>query len=159
MKIAKDSAVSIDYVLKDDNGNIVDSSKETSPLEFLCGYDNIIPGLEKVLIGKSAGESFSVSINPEEGYGDYDSTLIQTVKRKQIESDDSIEIGVHFQVDTPEGPMIYTVIKIEGDDITLDGNHPLAGQNLHFEIEIKNVRESTEEERQYGHIHSGDSCN
>lgn len=158
MIIEKNNVVAMDYTLKDDEGNIVDSSNGQQPLEFLCGYQNIIPGLEKALIGKAVGDSIKVSVAPNEAYGDYEPTLVQIVNKNQIDSDDKIEVGTHFQVDTEEGPMIYTVIKVEGENITLDGNHPLAGQTLHFEVEIKAIRESSKEEQEHGHIHSADGC-
>ena len=157
MNIAKDSAVSIEYTLKNSAGEVLDSSAGEAPLEVLIGNGQIIAGLEKALLGRKAGDSFSVTIAPEDGYGEYNKELEAVVPISHIQTEDDIEVGIHFQVDTPEGAMVCEVQKIEGDQVTLNGNHPLAGETLYFDIKVINVRPATKEELEHGHIH-GEDC-
>ena len=158
MKIAKNTVVTMDYTLTDEEGEILDSSSGSEPLVFLSGHGNIIAGLEEALQGQEKGGKLDVTVKPEDGYGEYSSELVAKVPKSQIQADGEISVGAHFQVDTPEGPMIYTVTHLDGDDVTLDGNHPLAGETLKFKVEIKDVREASAEEIAAGHIHSAD-CN
>lgn len=158
MKISKNTIASIEYTLRDDEGEIIDSSEGDSPLEVLVGQGQLIPGLEKALMGLEAGKELKISVNPEEAYGDYNPGLEVVVPMSQIKTDDEIEEGVHFQVDTPDGTLIYEVQKIEGDQVTMNGNHPLAGQVLHFEVKVVSVRAATEEELKHGHAHSEGGC-
>lgn len=158
MKISKNTIASIEYTLRDDEGEIIDSSEGDSPLEVLVGQGQLIPGLEKALMGLEAGKELKISVNPEEAYGDYNPELEVVVPMSQIKTDDEIEEGVHFQVDTPDGTLIYEVQKIEGDQVTMNGNHPLAGQVLHFEVKVVSVRAATEEELKHGHAHSEGGC-
>ena len=158
MKISKNTIASIEYTLRDDEGEIIDSSEGNSPLEVLVGQGQLIPGLEKALMGLEAGKELKISVNPEEAYGDYNPGLEVVVPMSQIKTDDEIEEGVHFQVDTPDGTLIYEVQKIEGDQVTMNGNHPLAGQVLHFDVKVVSVRAATEEELKHGHAHSEGGC-
>lgn len=158
MKISKNTIASIEYTLRDDEGEIIDSSEGDSPLEVLVGQGQLIPGLEKALMGLEAGKELKISVNPEEAYGDYNPELEVVVPMSQIKTDDEIEEGVHFQVETPDGTLIYEVQKIEGDKVTMNGNHPLAGQVLHFEVKVVSVRAATEEELKHGHAHSEGGC-
>ena len=158
MKISKNTIASIEYTLRDDEGEIIDSSEGDSPLEVLVGQGQLIPGLEKALMGLEAGKELKISVNPEEAYGDYNPGLEVVVPMSQIKTDDEIEEGVHFQVDTPDGTLIYEVQKIEGDQVTMNGNHPLAGQVLHFDVKVVSVRAATEEELKHGHAHSEGGC-
>lgn len=158
MKISKNTIASIEYTLRDDEGEIIDSSEGESPLEVLVGQGQLIPGLEKALMGLEAGSAFKVSVDPEEAYGDYNPELEVVVPMAQIKTDDEIEEGVHFQVDTPDGTLIYEVQKIEGDQVTMNGNHPLAGQVLHFDVKVVSVRAATEDELTHGHAHSEGGC-
>ena len=153
MQIAKNSVVTIDYTLTDDSGDVVDSSKGGEPLAYIHGIGQIIPGLENALEGKSTGDDVSVSIAPAEGYGDYNEGLIQVVPREMFQGVDTIEPGMQFHAQTNEGFQTITVTKVDGEDITIDGNHPLAGKNLNFEVSIKDVREASEEELDHGHVH------
>jgi FKBP-type peptidyl-prolyl cis-trans isomerase SlyD len=153
MQIAKNSVVTIDYTLTDDNGDVVDSSKGGEPLAYIHGIGQIIPGLENALEGKAAGDEVSVSIPPAEGYGDYNEGLIQVVPRDMFQGVDTIEPGMQFHAQTNEGFQTITVTQVEGEDITIDGNHPLAGKNLNFEVSIKDVREASAEELDHGHVH------
>jgi FKBP-type peptidyl-prolyl cis-trans isomerase SlyD len=151
--IGDNCVVSIHYTLTDDDGNVLDSSKDSDPLNYLHGANNIIPGLENALIGKSAGDSMQVTVSPEEGYGVKSDELIQTVPRAAFEGIDDIQPGMQFQAQGPQGAMMITVTAVDGDDITVDGNHPLSGKTLHFDVSVEGIREATEEELEHGHVH------
>ncbi|MCR5289516.1 MAG: peptidylprolyl isomerase [Treponema sp.] len=145
MTIAKDKMVSINYTLKDDEGTVIDSSNGT-PLEYLHGNGNLIPGLEVQLEGKAPGDKFAAIVAPKDAYGEYDEKLVLEVPRNQFDSEVPIEIGMRFQADTTSGPTIVRVTKITEDKVTVDANHDLAGKTLHFDIEVVTVRDATEEE-------------
>lgn len=153
MKIAKDQAVQIHYTLKNDAGEVLDSSEGAEPLAYLQGHGNLISGLEAALEGKRAGDVLSVSIPPEQGYGVRDVSLIQDVPRSAFQGISSIEEGMQFQADSNHGPRTVTVTKVTADVITVDGNHPLADQTLHFAVEVVEVRAATKEELSHGHVH------
>lgn len=158
MQIANNTAVSINYVLKGDDGKVIDESND-GQFTFLIGAQNIIPGLENALQGKAAGDSFEVSIAPEDAYGVMDPAKIQTVPKTAFPEDVDIQVGAQFHGASPSGdPVVVTVSAIEGDDVVIDGNHALADQTLHFSVEVVEVRASTEDEISHGHIH-GPSCN
>ena len=157
MQIAKHTAVSIDYVLKDDDGKIIDQSSD-GQFVFLAGAHNIIPGLESALEGKTAGDQLDVTIEPADAYGEVDPGRVQTVKREAFPEGVEIQVGMQFQGASPDGhPVVVTVASIEGDDIVIDGNHALAGQTLHFSVEVVQVRPATDDEIAHGHIH-GPGC-
>jgi FKBP-type peptidyl-prolyl cis-trans isomerase SlyD len=154
VEVAKDRIVSIDYTLTGSEGNVLDSSQGREPLEYLHGASNIIPGLESALEGRSSGDQLNVSVPPEQGYGLHDPGLVQMVKRKAFQGANTIEPGMQFQGNTPQGPRIITVTDVKGDDITIDANHPLAGQTLNFDVKVVNVRHATPEELSHGHAHA-----
>jgi FKBP-type peptidyl-prolyl cis-trans isomerase SlyD len=153
MQIAKNTAVQINYTLKNDAGEVLDSSEGAEPLAYLQGNGNLIPGLEKALEGKRAGDAVNVSIPPEEGYGVSDATLIQEVPRSAFEGIDQIEVGMQFHAESNHGPRTVTVTKVAADTVTVDGNHPLADQTLHFAVQIIEVRAASQEELSHGHVH------
>lgn len=154
MQIANNSVVSIEYTLKDDEGNILDTSEGREALSYIHGASNIIPGLENALTGKTTGEELSVTVSPAEGYGQRNEQLTQVVTRDLFGSIENIEVGMQFHGQSPnEQPIIITVTGIEGDNITIDGNHPLAGINLNFDVKIVDVRDATAEELEHGHVH------
>ena len=153
MSIAKDSVVSIHYTLKDDSGEVIDSSAGSDPLTYLHGHGNIVSGLENALEGKETGHKLAVTVPPGEGYGEYDPQLVQRVPRRALKGIGDVRVGMHLQAQTAHGPRPVTVTQLTGDMVTLDGNHPLAGKNLHFEIEVATVRAATEEELAHGHVH------
>jgi FKBP-type peptidyl-prolyl cis-trans isomerase SlyD len=153
MAIARDSVVSIHYTLKDDAGEVIDSSSEGEPLAYLHGHGNLVPGLERELEGKNAGDKLSVKIAPAEGYGEFDKALIQKVPRRALKGINNLNVGMRLHAQTQHGPQAVTVTHIQGDMVTLDGNHPLAGKNLNFDIEITDVRAATQEELEHGHVH------
>jgi len=123
-------------------------------LTYLHGAGNIIYGLEKALVGKIKGDTLKVKVEPNEGYGEFSQDQIQVVNREAFQGVDSIKVGMAFQAQTPEGAMQHIVVKkVDGDDITIDANHPLAGVTLNFDVEIIGVREATTEEIDHGHVH------
>ncbi|ADZ92364.1 FKBP-type peptidyl-prolyl cis-trans isomerase [Marinomonas mediterranea] len=153
MQIAPNKVVSMHYTLTDENGETIDSSAGQEPLLFLSGAQNIIEGLDSALQGKVAGDSLKVEVQPEEGYGPIHQELIQLVPRDNFSGVEEIEIGMQFMAQTPGGQQPVTVIAIEEDGIMLDGNHPLAGKVLNFDVEIIEVREASEEELEHSHAH------
>jgi FKBP-type peptidyl-prolyl cis-trans isomerase SlyD len=153
MQIAKDRVVAINYTLKDDAGKVLDASPDGQPLQYLHGAGNIIPGLEKALEGKSEGDSLSVTVPPEDGYGERDDNLQQSVSRELFQGVESVEPGMRFQAQTQAGVQVVTVTAVEGDSVTVDANHPLAGQALNFDVSVETVREASSEELEHGHVH------
>ena len=146
--------VSIHYTLTDVDGAILDSSEGTDPLNYLHGASNIIPGLENELTGKSIGDEFEVTVQPEEAYGERLPALIQEVPKEMFQGIDQVEVGMMFQTQAPDGQvMMVNVVDVAEDKITIDGNHPLAGQILNFKGKIEAIREATEEEVAHGHAH------
>lgn len=153
MNIAKDTAVLFHYTLTNDKGEVLDSSSGSEPLAYLHGGGNIIPGLEKALEGKAAGDKLKVTVPPEEAYGKLDAALIQQVPRRAFQGVAKIEPGMSFTTQGPQGMMRVTVTKVLGDMVTIDGNHALAGETLTFDVEITDVRAASQEELDHGHIH------
>ena len=153
MKISPNHVVTINYTLTDNDDNIIDQSND-STFCYLHGASNIIPGLESALTGKSSGDEVSVSIAPEEGYGIRDESKIQAVPREAFPADATIEPGMQFHAEGPEGQSVVVTIATVADDIvTVDGNHPLAGVTLNFEVTIADIREASAEELEHGHVH------
>ena len=135
MLIANQHVVAIDYTLSNDAGEVIDSSAGAEPLVYLHGAGNIIAGLEKALLGKAVGDELDVSIEPEEAYGEYSAELITNLGREMFEGVDELEVGMQFHASAPDGGMqIVTIRDIDGDQVTIDGNHPLAGQQLNFKV-------------------------
>jgi len=153
MSIAQDQVVSIHYTLRDDAGEVVDRSADGAPLAYLHGHGQLIPGLERELTGKKPGERLQVKVPPAEAYGEYDHALVQKVPRRALKGVGDPRVGMRLQAQTPQGPRAVTVTQVSGDLVTLDGNHPLAGKNLNFEVEVAAVRPATEEELAHGHVH------
>jgi FKBP-type peptidyl-prolyl cis-trans isomerase SlyD len=153
VKISKDSVVSIHYTLTDDNNQTLDSSDGGDPLVYLHGAGNIIPGLEEALEGRKQGDKFKVTIAPENAYGIRDEEMIQTIPKSQFPDTEELDVGMSFQAHSPEGPVILTVVEVKDKDVVVDGNHPLAGTTLHFDVNVQEVRKATEEELEHGHVH------
>jgi len=154
MTIENNKVASIDYTLTNDAGETLDTSVGKEPMNYIQGHQNIIPGLEKALEGKSVGEKLTVTVPPEEAYGTSSPASIQTVSKEVFQGVDNIDVGMQFQAQGEGGqPIIVTVTKVEEDQVTIDGNHPLADQTLIFDVEIKEVRDATEEELEHGHVH------
>ena len=153
MSITRDQVVSIHYTLKNDAGEVLDRSASGAPLAYLHGHGNLIPALERELTGKSAGDKLQVTIAPADGYGEYDPQLVQRVPRRALKGLADIRVGMRLQAQTAQGMRAVTVTQITGDMVTLDGNHPLAGNTLHFEVAVAQVRAATEAELSHGHVH------
>lgn len=153
MKIQDKNVVNIKYTLTDNDKNIIDKSEDGS-FAFLIGAGNIIPGLENALIGKAQGDKFDVSIDPTDAYGEYNKDLIHKVPRAQFPPDMDIEAGMQFQGQTPDGQMtVVKVTEVQGDDVFVDNNHPLAGVQLNFAVEVTGIREASATELEHGHVH------
>ncbi len=153
MQIAANTVVSIDYTLTDPQGQVLDTSKERGPMAYLHGVGQIIPGLEKALDGKSAGESMTVTIAPEDAYGPRQEELVMTVPRERFQGVQRLEVGMQFQAQGPQGKRVVTVVGFEGNDVKVDANHPLAGVQLTFAVNVVEVRAATTEEIDHGHVH------
>jgi FKBP-type peptidyl-prolyl cis-trans isomerase SlyD len=153
MKIEKNKVVAIDYKLTGDDGQVIDSSEGKEPLAYLHGTGSIISGLEDALEGKVTGDALKVSIAPEKGYGVRDETKKVTVARSQLQGVDEIKPGLQLQAQMPNGPQLFTVTAMDEKSVTLDGNHPLAGTTLNFDVTVKDIREATAEELAHGHVH------
>lgn len=146
MIIGKNKVVAIEYTLKNASDEIIDTSVGAEPLEYLHGYGMLISGLEKELEGKTEGDELSVVIEPAEAYGERREDLIFDVDRSNFEEGSKIEEGMQFEAATPGGRQIVTVVKVSDDKVTIDANHPLAGEKLFFDVKVVNVREATEQE-------------
>ena len=153
LAVADNMVVSIHYTLKDEEGTVIDSSEGAEPLTYLHGSGNIIPGLEHAMLGKAAGDSLQVVVEPGQGYGEYQAELLQVVPKSAFEGVEAIEVGMAFMAQTPDGSQRRIVVRdVDGDDVTVDGNHELAGVDLHFSVDIMSVREATAEERSQGQV-------
>jgi FKBP-type peptidyl-prolyl cis-trans isomerase SlyD len=154
MQIANNTVVTIDYTLTDDDGTVLDSSSGSEPLAYIHGQGNIIPGLEEALEGLSEGDAVDVTVLPEKGYGERSEDLLQVVPRDRFETDDEIEVGMMFHTPSSDGGMrVVRVVEVSPEQVTIDGNHPLAGVTLNFSVRIAGVREATAEELDHGHVH------
>ncbi len=153
MEVSKNNIVTIEYTLKDQEGDVLDSSKGSQPLSFIQGSGMVISGIEDAVSGKSEGDSFSATIDPSEGYGEYNDELIFDLPKGRLEGLEDVEVGMHAQAVKKNGTQILTVKEVKDDSVIFDANHPLAGQKLFFDIEIKDVREATDEELEHGHPH------
>jgi len=158
MNISKNKVVTIEYSLRDEAGELLDSSEGGEPLIYLHGNENIIPGLEKFLEGKTAGDSISCTVPAAEAYGERDESLVFKVARKDFGANVDIAPGMQFEAHGEDGAQIVTVVDVLGDEVTIDANHPLAGENLHFDVKVVEVRDATEEEIEHGHVHADGCC-
>lgn len=155
MKIAKNTVVTVDYKLSDAQNNLIEDGRQ--PMVYLHGgYENTLPKIEEELEGKEAGYSSTIQIEPDDAFGDYDPELVKIEERKRLP--EPLEVGMQFEgmPDNPasaEEPMVFTVTEIADDKVVLDGNHPLAGMALRFELSVTDVRAATEEEIQHEHVH------
>lgn len=153
MEIAADAVVLIHYTLKDDDGKVLDSSAGAEPLAYIQGHGNLVPGLENALEGKQDGSKLAVTLSPDEGYGKRSETLVQRLPKRSLQGSGEIRKGLQFRAQTDEGLRVFTVTAVVGDMVTLDGNHPLADQTLHFDVEVVGVRSASAEELEHGHVH------
>ena len=157
MEIQKNKVVTIDYTLTDAEGAILDSSQDDEPLSYIQGTESIIPGLENALEGRAPGEMFIVSIPPAEAYGERDETLLQDVPREVFrDKEELLKVGAHFQAQDDEGMHSFTIVGVDDGIIRVDGNHPLAGVTLNFDVRVVGVRDASSEELSHGHAHGPD---
>jgi len=153
MQIAEQKVVTLNYTLRDGEGDLIDESRDGT-FVYLHGAHNIIPGLENALTGKSAGDSLSVAVEPADAYGVRDDSRIETVPRHMFPTDSPVEPGMQFHAQGPQGQMItISVVSVQEGTVTIDGNHPLAGVQLHFDVEVIDVRDASPEELDHGHVH------
>lgn len=157
MTIQNDKVASIEYTLTGEDGEVIDASNG-NPLPYLHGHMNLVPGLEKALEGKSVGDKLSVVVPAVDGYGERQDEFVQTMTREMFQGVEELAVGMHFQANGPEGEMHSVhITNIEGDDVTVDGNHPLAGKALSFDVEVVDLREASKEELEHGHVHGADA--
>ena len=155
MEITKDAVVTIDYRLHLGDGKYIEESEQEDPLVYLHGYEEIVPGLEKALEGKKAGDSVKAQVSPEDGYGEYDSDAVEEVPREEFPADLELEAGGIVTATDEEGDEVEFLVKeVRPKTVVVDFNHPLAGKTLHFEVTVREVRKATAEELEHGHAHS-----
>ncbi len=157
MKITENNVVKMHYSVMDKDKNAIDSSFDNEPLEMIIGSGFLIPGLEKALLEKTVGDKFTVEVPAKEGYGERHDSLMQAVPKSMFEGAE-VEVGMQFRATTDQGEQSVIVIEIQGDDVVIDGNHPLSGIDLTFDVEILEIRDATEEELAHGHVHSPGGC-
>lgn len=153
MKVAQDSVVSFHYTLKDEAGSVIDQS-DGEPMAYLHGHGQIVPGLERELSGKLAGDKLQVRVSPAEGYGEHIAAMVQQIPREAFSKIAGLHVGMELQTRTRSGHPATVVVKEIGPElVTVDGNHELAGKTLFFDIEIAEVRTASEEELSHQHVH------
>jgi len=158
MNIQINSVANINYILADDQSEEIDRA-ENGEFSYLQGANNIIPALENALANKQAGDKINITIPPADGYGEYDTSLVEVVPSEMFGEDAVLQIGGQFHAETPKGEkMVVTIKDIDGDKLTVDGNHALAGVTLVFDVEVVSVREATKEEVEHGHVHHEGGC-
>lgn len=153
MQVGDNKVVSIHYTLKNENDEVLDSSEDREPLSYIHGQGNIIPGLENALTGAESQAEIDVTVTPEEGYGERHDQLIQDVPMSAFEGVDEVKPGMQFQAQTEAGPRVITVQEVGEEEVKIDGNHPLAGETLHFKVKVDEVRDASDEEIEHGHVH------
>jgi len=152
MQIAQNTVVSLEYTLTNDAGEVLDTSRDAEPLVYIHGQSQIISGLENALAGRATGDAFKIRLEARDAYGERDDDLMQTAQRAQFGGEDPV-VGLQVRTDGPEGTQILTIVAVDGDDVTLDGNHPLAGVPLTFDVKVVGVRAATKQELSHGHAH------
>lgn len=142
---------SIHYTLRDEEGQVVETTEQTGPFSFVSGTGAVISGLEAALEGRSEGETFHVSIDPEDAYGPFNPALLHEVPREEFQGIEDLRVGMLLQARTPQGMQVFSVKEISEESVTVDANHPMAGQKLHFEISVGEAREATAEDLEPAH--------
>jgi len=154
MALKNDQVVTINFILKDDEETVVDSTEGSQPFSFISGRNQILPKLETEIGNMLIGSNKKITLSAKEGYGEFKAEAVRTVKREDFPEGTEIEEGMDFMANSPDGhQMPFIVTQIDGDDITLDFNHPLAGKQLNFDVELLDVRNATAEELEHGHVH------
>ncbi len=152
MQIGSQKIVSIAYTLKSDTGEVLDTSVGRDPLIYIHGIGSLVPGLEKALEGHVKGDHVVVSVGPDEGYGTRDESLSRKIPIRKL-PEGKARVGMRVRVQTDTGPLMLLITAVQGDYATVDPNHPLAGQTLHFEVDVIDVRDATADELKHGHVH------
>ncbi len=154
MVVENDTVVTIAYTLKDADGSVLDASGDGEGLSYLHGHQNIVPGLESALAGKAVGDELNAEVAPEEGYGERREDLVFAVPRDRMPADTELEPGMQFRAQGEEGQeMVVTLVEVGENEVQMDGNHPLAGQTLFFDVAVQDIRAATAEEISHGHVH------
>lgn len=153
MQISKNKVVTIDYKLRDDQGQMLDSSEKEEPLVYLHGTGNMVPGLENALEGKATGDAFNVAVPAAEGFGERDESLVWVLPRKRFKDIRGLKPGLQMELSTKDGDVQARVTRVQAEEVTLDGNHPLAGVALQFDVLVLDVRDASPEELEHGHVH------
>lgn len=157
MTIAQNKVVTMDYKVVDANSSeLIDSSEDGQPMTYLHGAQNIVPGLEKALIGKAVGDELEITVAPEEAYGERSEDGVQQVPMEAFEGMGKVEAGMIVTAEAPDGPLNVMITEVDGDTVTVDANHPMAGKSLTFSVKITNIRDANEEELAHGHVHGPD---
>ena len=158
MKIAKNNVVVMHYAVSDSEGTLIDSSYEDKPMAIIQGTGYLIPGLDDALIDHQAGDKFEVAVACEDAYGERHDDYVQTVPREVLAGVEDLALGTQLRATTDDGEQTVIVIDVQDDEITVDGNHPLSGLDLSFDVEVIEVREATADELEHGHVHSEGGC-
>lgn len=160
MKISQNKVATLSYILKNDNGEILDQADKSSPFLYMHGTGGIIKGLEKSLEDKVIDDSFNIMISPEDAYGVRDDKLTESVPRTMFEGieGENLVAGAQFHAQTAQGTQVITIASVDGDTVNIDANHPLAGETLHFDVSVLDIRDATEEEIAHGHPHPAGGC-
>jgi len=160
MQIDNHKVVSFHYTLTNNSGEVIDASEGREPLVYLHGEENIIPGLELALEGKTVGDKLKVSLDAADAYGEFDPAMVEIVSSDMFEGVENVEVGMEFQAELPdgEGLQMVRITEVDGDNVTVDGNHPLAGQDLNFDVAIVDIRQASAEELEHGHVHGDEEC-
>lgn len=153
MHVAADTVVSFDYILTGSDGRVIDSNEGAGPLAYIHGQGQIVTGLEEALQGRNVGDRFQVTVPPEKAYGVRDAALVQVVSRDMFETNHELEVGMRFRASLEDGEHVFTIVGLDGKQVTLDGNHPLAGATLNFDVTVVNIRAASPEEISHGHVH------
>ena len=150
--ITDDRVVSLAFSLKDTEGNVLEVATHEDPMAYLHGHSNLLPAVEAALSGRGPGDQITIALTPEEGFGAYDAANKHTVDRSAF-GDDDVAAGMPVMVETPSGALTFFVKEVKGDEVVLDGNHPYAGKDLVFDVEVVEIRAATAEEIDHGHAH------
>ena len=153
MEVRKDKVVTIEYTLKNESGEVLDTSEGGSALSYIHGNGFLVPGVEKALEGKGSGDRVEITVPPEDGYGTHDQALVMNLDRSAFNEFPDLQEGTRFQADTDKGPRMFSVVEVGPEQVVVDGNHPLADMTLSFDITVREIREATAEELEHGHVH------
>jgi len=151
--IASGKVVTLHYILRNGEGDIIDQSQSDDPLSYLHGASNIVPGLEIALEGRGIGDEFSVAVEPADGYGDKDQEMLVEIPRSEFGPEEELEVGLEFEVEIDGHPEMATIVEILDDSVIADFNHPLAGEILYFSVSVVDIRDATDSEIEHGHVH------